>query len=453
MNQERDLALIQPMGKLFVRLAIPGMIGSLIIGLYNFVDSVFVGQFIGTSAVGAVGLVYTLVVANQGILIIMGSGSAAILSIALGKEDHETVKRLLGNLIPGTFIMSMSFAFMVGIWAESIVRFLGGSGELLNLAVKYLVVLVFGMPFMATGAAMNMLLRGEGKLKIAMLIASGSFVMNIILNPILILWARWGIEGAAWATVMSQIAYFVGQILYHRFGATVLKFKWVSLRISKKVLLRVLNAGYPAMLMQMMGLIQIGILYKILSRMGGADHLSLVTASLRCYMLVFYIITGIAYGMQPIVGINYGAGAFRRVKYAWKYFTIVSVGISFSFWAVFMMFPDIILSWFILDPSLIKSDVTYFRIFNLALLIMGALPSTMYFFIAIEKPKPSALLTIGRQVVFFIPLLFILSHFMGIMGVWISMPITDFFTVAIGVILILRGFNRLPRTILSRKSK
>lgn len=453
MTQEREMVLVQSMGKLFVRMAIPGMIGTLIMGLYNFVDAIFVGQFVGASAVGAVGLLYTLVIANQGILVIMGSGSGAVLSIAIGKQDNETIKCLLGTLIPCTFIMSTVFAFIIGIWAEPVVYFLGGSGELLDKAVKYLVVLVIGMPFMATGAAMNMLLRGEGKLKVAMMIASGSFIMNIILDPILILWAGWGIEGAAWATVLSQIAYFLCQVLYHSFGNTVLKLKLEWMKVSKKIFVRVLKAGYPAMLMQVMGLIQIGLLYKVLASMGGADHISLITGSLRCYMLVFFIITGIAYGMQPVVGINYGAGDFQRVRYAWKYFTAVSMTITFTFWVVFMTFPGIILSWFISDPLLVEMGVPYFRILNLALLTMGALPTTMFFFMAIEKPKPSALLAIGRQVMFFIPLLLVFSHFMGVKGVWISMPVTDLLTVVISLVAIVRGFNSLPKMVLPSENE
>ncbi len=291
MQQERNDILTQPMGRLFLRMAIPGIIGTVVMGLYNFVDAIFLGQLIGPTAVGAVGLLFTLVIMNQGILALMGSGSGAVLSVAMGQQDDATIDRLLGNLIPVTFFGSALFAVLVGVFALPVVKFLGGSGELLAMAVAYLRILVLGMPFMATGAAMNILLRGEGKIKVAMTIASSSFLLNLI-------------QGAAWATVIAQLAYFLCQTYFHWRGNTRLRLVVSDIRISGVLTARVVKAGMPAMLMQIMSVIQMGVLYKLLALSGGADHLALMTASSRCYSLVFFIIFGIGYGMQPVVGMN-----------------------------------------------------------------------------------------------------------------------------------------------------
>ncbi len=223
MQQDRDDILTQPMGRLFMRMAIPAIIGTVVMGLYNFVDAIFLGQFIGPTAVGAVGLLFTLVIMNQGILALMGSGSGAVLSVAMGQQDNDTIERLLGNLIPITFLGSALFAVLVGAFARPVIEFLGGSGELLVMAVDYLHILALGMPFMATGAAMNILLRGEGRIKVAMMIASGSFLLNLVLDPILIAWAGWGIQGAAWATVIAQLVYFLCQLCFHWCGETRLR--------------------------------------------------------------------------------------------------------------------------------------------------------------------------------------------------------------------------------------
>jgi putative MATE family efflux protein len=386
---------------------------------------------------------------NQAILVIMGSGSGAVLSVAMGQKDHETVERLLGNLIPITFLASTNFALFLYLLAPGVVRFLGGNGILLEMAVAYLRILVLGMPFMATGAAMNMLLRGEGKMKMAMMIASGSFLLNIVLDPVLIAWAGWGIQGAAWATVIAQIVYFGGQILFHWHGNTQLRLVPGRIRISTRLTARVMKSGTPAMLMQIMSVIQIGVLYKILAHAGGSDHISLMTAALRCYMLVFFIIFGIAYGMQPVVGMNFGAGDYGRVLHAWKYFTAVSVTITLGFWLLFMACPHLILSWFISDPALVRMGVPYFRILNFSLPVMGALPTTMLFFIAIERPKPAGKLAIARQVFLFVPLTILFYYLMQIRGVWLSMPITDFLTALIGLLMILREFRELSKTKLS----
>ncbi|PIE03915.1 MAG: hypothetical protein CSA76_06995 [Spirochaetales bacterium] len=408
MQQDRNDILTQPMGKLFLRMAIPGIIGTVVMGLYNFVDAIFLGQLIGPIAVGAVGLLFTLVIMNQGILVLMGSGSGVVLSVAI---------------------------------AQPVVEFLGGSGDLLAMAVAYLRILVLGMPFMATGAAMNMLLRGEGKMKVAMTIASSSFLLNLVLDPILITWA--GIQGAAWATVIAQLAYFLCQMLFHWQGETRLRLMVSNIRVSGALTARVVKAGTPAMLMQIMSVIQMGVLYKVLALSGGAAHIALMTAAMRCYSLVFFIIFGIGYGMQPVVGMNYGAKDYERTKYAWKYFTTVSVAVTFTFWLLFMLFPGLLLSWFISDPELARIGIPYFRMLNIPLLIMGAIPTIMIFFIAVEQPKPAGMLAIVRQVAVFVPLVLILRALMQVEGIWLSLPVTDVLTVLMAFIMIFREFTRL----------
>ncbi len=447
MQQDKNDILTQPMGRLFLRMAIPGIIGTVVMGLYNFVDAIFLGQFIGPIAVGAVGLLFTLVIMNQGILALMGSGSGAVLSVAMGQQDDTTIDRLLGNLIPVTFFGSALFAVLVGVFAQPVVKFLGGSGELLVMAVNYLHILVLGMPFMATGAAMNMLLRGEGKMKVAMMIASGSFLLNLVLDPILIAWAGWGIQGAAWATVIAQLAYFLCQTYFHWRGNTRLRLVVGNIRVSGALTARVVKAGTPAMLMQIMSVIQMGVLYKMLALSGGAAHMALMTASLRCYSLVFFILSGIAYGMQPVVGMNFGAKDYGRVKYAWKYFTTVSVAVTSAFWLLFMLFPGLILGWFISDPELVQLGIPYFRMLNIPLLPIGTIPTIMIFFIAIEQPKPAGMLAIARQVAVFVPLVLMLRALMQVEGIWLSLPITDMLTVLIAFIMIFREFAKLKERV------
>ncbi|PIE31138.1 hypothetical protein CSA57_00085 [candidate division KSB3 bacterium] len=335
------------------------------------------------------------------------------------------------------------FAVLLEVFARPVVSFLGGSGELLVMAVDYLRILAIGMPFMATGAAMNILLRGEGRMKVAMMIASGSFLLNLVLDPILIAWAGWGIKGAAWATVIAQSAYFLCQTCFHWRGETRLRLLVSRIRVSGALTVRVIKAGTPAMLMQIMSVIQMGVLYKVLALSGGADHLALMTAATRCYSLVFFIIFGIAYGMQPVVGMNFGAGDYDRVKYAWKYFTAVSVAVTFTFWLLFMAFPGLILGWFISDPALVEMGVPYFRMLSIPLLIMGAIPTTMLFFIAVEQPKPAGMLAIVRQVVVFVPLVLIFRSLMEVQGIWLSLPVTDVLTALMGFVLIVREFGRL----------
>ncbi len=289
---------------------------------------------------------------------------------------------------------------------------------------------------------MNILLRGEGKMKVAMLIASCSCFLNIVLASVLIAWVGWGIQGAAWATVIAQLAYFLCQTCFHWRGNTRLRLMSAKLR----GIMRLDRTGgkggytghtdadyehYP------------GGAVKVLALSGGANHLALMTAAMRCYLLIFFIIFGIAYGMQLVVGMNFGVRDYERTKYAWKYFTAVSVAITSAFWLLFMAFPGLILGWFISEPELVEIEIPYFRMLNIPLLIMGAIPTTMLFFIAVEQPKPAGKLAIIRQMFVFVPLVLILRALMQVQRIWLSLPITDALTALMGFAMIFREVGRL----------
>jgi putative MATE family efflux protein len=430
-TQEREQLLSWSMGRLFKKLAIPGMIGMVLIGLCNLMDAVFVGHLIGKEAIGAVAIVSSVALLNLGICLLIGSGSMSMLSIAIGKKDQKTIDKLLGNMIVSILILSGIFLMIVYLNTEWIVSFIGGEGLVAELATEYLRVISIGMVFSALGPAMNFLIRGEGKIKTAMYFASGVSILNIILNPIFISVLGMGIEGAAVATVISHIVYVLLNLLFFSKGNGVIVLQRMKLRLEKDILPSIFKVGSAQLIMMVMATIQQVILFRSLQYHGGSEHVILMGASYRAFMFAYIAIWGIAQGLQPVIGMNYGAGKINRVKKAFNTFTLLGLILTSIIWVIFMIFPDLILSIFITDHDIISTGVPLFRILTSIFFAYIYFANLSNLFIGLGRGKEPGIFSILRQIVFFIPLVFVLPMIFGTVGVWIALPLADFFTMIV----------------------
>ncbi|MCD5425232.1 MAG: MATE family efflux transporter [Methanosarcinaceae archaeon] len=430
-TQEREQLLSWSMGRLFKKLAIPGMIGMVLIGLCNLMDAVFVGHLIGKEAIGAVAIVSSVALLNLGICLLIGSGSMSMLSIAIGKKDQKTIDKLLGNMIVSILILSGIFSIIVYLNTEWIVSFIGGEGLVAELATEYLRVISIGMVFSALGPAMNFLIRGEGKIKTAMYFASGVSILNIILNPIFISVLGMGIEGAAVATVISHIVYVLLNLLFFSKGNGVIVLQRMKLRLEKDILPSIFKVGSAQLIMMVMATIQQVILFRSLQYHGGSEHVILMGASYRAFMFAYIAIWGIAQGLQPVIGMNYGAGKINRVKKAFNTFTLLGLILTSIIWVIFMVFPDLILGIFIIDSDIIIIGVPLFRILTSIFFAYIYFANLSNLFIGLGRGKEPGIFSILRQIVFFIPLVFVLPMIFGTVGVWIALPLADFFTMIV----------------------
>ena len=441
--QERENLLNWNMGKLFSKLAIPGMLGMLVIGLYNFADAIFVGQLVGEDAVGAVALLYSVVLFNQGILTLVGGGSMSLLSIAVGKKDQDTIDKLLGNLVAFILVASGIFTIVTYIFSDEIVTFIGGRGEVHVLAVRYLKILLIGFIPAALGPAMNFLVRGEGKMKAAMTIAGLSGALNIILDPIFIKYFNFGIEGAAIATVISQMFFMVSQIIYFKMGKSIITFNNFKIRFQKNVFSDVLKLGSSQMFMCFMAMIQQIFLFRALENYGGNSHVALMGGIFRLFLFAYLAVWGIGQGLQPLVGVNYGAKRYDRVKLGFKTFTMIGFIMTSICWILFMIYPNFFLSLFIKDHSLVLEGTNLFRIFNIIFFAYIYFATSLNLFIGLGKAKEAGILAISRQIVFFIPLVLILPKFVGVIGVWLSIPLADALTMLVGAYFNIKIFKEM----------
>lgn len=443
MNENRKELLEMSMGKLFMKLAVPGMIGMVAVGLYNMVDAIFVGQLVSGAGVGSITMGYNIVLINQAILTLFATGAMSLLSRSIGEKDQKTIDKLFGNVLIGVSVLSVLLTIITYNFAAPMLRFLGAEGEILDLGVRYIRIIALGFIFGGVGPALNMLIRGEGKMKAAMTIVFVGTVTNIILDPIFIGVFGMGIEGAAVATVISQIVYLIGDIIYFKLGKSVIKLTRKSFRFSKDIMPKILGVGFSGMLMQVMAAVQLAILLRLMSSYGGSNSIIVMGSAQRIMMFAFIPMWGIGQGLQPVLGANYGAKQYQRVKKAFMSFTRIATGIAGVLWLCFMLMPRFILSWFIIDASLAEAGANNFRIYLSVFLLYGFMVTGITFFQALGKAGKAAIVVMGRQILFFIPIVLILPRFIGEKGVWMALPLGDLLVIMLAVIFIIGDFTSL----------
>ncbi len=251
-DKKRESLIHDNIVKLMFKLSIPAIVGMLVIGLYSFVDAIFVGQWVNETAVGAISVSYPLTLMNNGIAVLVGIGSASVLSRAIGEKDQNTVNKIMGNLLALVFILSFITTIIGYFFTKQLLSFSKVEGDMLMYAIKYLKIIFIGSFFVNFAQAANMVIRGEGKMMIAMGMMALGAILNIVLDPIFIKVLNYGIEGAAIATIISQIVQFVVTLVYFlKFSNNV---RFHKIRLEPSIVSGVLSVGVSAMLMQVMSL-------------------------------------------------------------------------------------------------------------------------------------------------------------------------------------------------------
>ncbi|AAS10828.1 MATE family efflux transporter [Treponema denticola] len=440
MTDKREHLISGNMFKLMLELSIPGIIGMFVISLYSFVDAIFVGRYVSSVALGAVSLAYTFTLINNGIAVLVGIGSASVLSRAVGRSDQETVDSIMGNVLLLTLLFSLGTMTIGLIFAPQLLILIGAEGEMLRLGVSYLRIVYIGSVFVNFGQAANMVMRGEGRMGLAMLLMGISAVLNIILDAVFVIVLKKGLEGTAIATVISQVVLAICNFCYFAFFSKNVKFK--HFKLQKSIVKETLSIGFSAMLMQVFALLQQAVMYSTLKRYGGEDQVILMGAFFRYMMLSFIPLWGISQGYQPFAGTNFGAQKFERVKKGTFLFYGFGLFLSLIFWLVFLIIPEQVLGLFLKNKELISLGRTN------AMLAMSLFPLSaimiinLTLFQALGKAKYAGILVIARQFLLYIPAVLILPVFFGTRGVWISTPIIDTLVTVLSAFIVIKLFKK-----------
>ena len=450
----RTKLLTQNPVSLMFELSVPAILGMVVVGLYNFMDSVFVGQMVGSVQMGAISVSYPFTLINGGTAAMLGVGSASVLSRAIGKKDEATIGKIMGNLVAMVILLSAIITVVGMVFTRPILTLAGASGDILNYAEKYLRIVYAGSLFVNFFQSANMVIRGEGQLKKAMLIIGSGAVLNIILDPIFITLLNpvgRGMEGAAYATVLSQIIQALITVWYFKKKSQHVKIG--RIRIEKSLLPQILAVGVSALLMQVLTLVQQTVIYRVASNYGGETSQILLGAALRVWNFAFVPLWGISQGFQPAAGTNYGAKDYNRVKKLTGVFVASATILSLLFYIPVELFPANVLSLFITTPGVAASGATNFRIMFSTYILQGSFLIAVTLFQSLGKANKATWLVLFRQIILFIPLAVILPMIggMGIRGVWLAIALTDAILVVITISMMLAEFRKFPSTVQSRR--
>ncbi|HFK2741776.1 TPA: MATE family efflux transporter [Enterococcus faecalis] len=442
-DMKEQLLTKSPLSLMF-QLSIPAVIGMIVIGLYPLMDGIFAGNIIGQSAMTACGVALPLTFFNSGTSTLLGVGSASILSRSLGKGDRETVDKIMGNLI--YFVILFSVIITVGgiILAPHFLDLVGASGEIKELGVRYLRVIFLGSIFVNFTQSANMVMRGEGLMKRAMgIMAMGAFI-NIILDPILMkAMGEYAIEGAAIATIVAQIIQAIVTLYYFKNKSENVKIG--KIRKYKEVYKEMFGVGVSAMIMQVFFMIQQTLLYKQAFLYGGETNGILMAATLRIYAFSFIPLWGMSQGLQPVVGTNFGAKKFDRVRETMKVFSIGGLVLAAIFWIPVQIFTREILSGFNVSEEIISQGLNNLRLFYSVFILYGVMVMTITFFQAIGDGKKAGKIVMLRQLILFVPAMLILPKIFGSSAVWWAEPAVDLLMIIVGLIMQGKALSKMVK--------
>jgi len=441
--------------KTMLSLSVPAILGMVVIGLYNFMDAVFVGRMVGPEAMTAVKVSYPFTLLNTGVATLIGTGSASVLSRAIGKNDKETTDRIMGNLVALILIFSLIITAVGMIFTPNLLALAGAKGDILTEANRYLKIVFVGSLFVNFSQAANMVMRGEGKLKIAMSIMAAGAIINIVLDPVLIYFMGDGngILGAAYATVTAQVIQALYTLWYFLKKSDTVRINKV--KVDGALAKPVIGVGVSAMLMQVMTMVQQTIMYNTVERWGSGNWQTILGAALSLQAFAFIPLWGISQGFQPAVGTNYGAKNYGRVRAFTRTFMVAATTLALVFYAPIMIAPKAMLSMFITDPAIVAEGAPMLRVLFSMYIAYGILILAITFFQAVGKGGAAAAMALLRQVVLFLPLVVVLPRFFdrGVDGVFYAQLITDLVVLIIGVCLMVSSFKSMRAEEKENKTK
>ena len=444
-NKRIDLMANGPVGKALFQLSIPAIAGMVIMAVYNVVDTFFVSLLRDTTAVAATGIVFPMFQLIGAIGLTFGMGAASVVSRRLGERNYREANEAGATAFYSALGMGLLFSVSGGIFIEPLLTLFGATESILEAASLYGRIIIGGSVFQVMNMTLNNLIRSEGA---ALHSSTGQImgaVLNIILDPIFIFVFDMGITGAAVATVTAQgVAFLYLLSFYLRNKGTVYPLRVSFFRPDRNTYKQLMALGVPTFVRQILGSISFALLNNAAGLYGGDSAIAAISITFRLFMLLLMALMGLAQGMQPLAGYNYGAKAFRRLKQTFKLVFINSFSICFIAGLLGFMFAPQIMNVFTpQNPEVINMGSFYMRVTSATLVPVGLAIMFGGIFQALGDGRSAMILAAGQQGIFLIPLILILPKFLGITGVFIAQPAGFAMAFFIGALLFLRLIKRL----------
>ncbi|MFG6319617.1 MAG: MATE family efflux transporter [Clostridia bacterium] len=452
MKKEENILGTEKIGKLMIKFAIPCIISMLVNSLYNIVDQIFIGQGVGYLGNGATNVVFPLTMICLAFALMLGDGSSAFLSLKLGEKKKEEAEKGVANGLIAVIIIAILFCVCTLAFLPQLLNLFGCTDNLRQYALDYGYIIALGLPFTMIGVSLNSIIRADGNPKYSMISMVTGAILNTILDPIFIFILHMGVKGAAIATVISQFVTFILNILYVRKFQTITISK-STLKIDFAMMRRIAMLGVSSFITQMSFVAVVAVENNLLKKYGtiskfGADiPITVLGIVMKVNQILTSVVLGIGVGSQPILGYNYGAEKYDRVKSTLKRILTLSVLVSAVAFILFQTIPEKLISIFGSsdDPLYSEFACLSFRIYLALCILNGVQIPSGIFFQAIGKSVKSAILSLSRQIILLIPSMIILSNIFGIKGVLYSGPCADAIAFLISVTLLVLEIKNLGK--------
>jgi putative MATE family efflux protein len=425
-------------GKLLYHYALPAIISSVVLALYNVVDRIFIGQGVGAMAISGLALTFPLLNLLQAFGTLIGVGAAARMSIVLGMKDVRWAEKILGHSLVLNVSVSALVSMLALLFLDPILALFGGSEQTMPYAKEYLYYVIPGNIFTSLTFNQAGLMRSSGYPRKSMVVILIGAALNIVLDPIFIFVFHMGIQGAAIATVISMVVSAVYSLQHFAKPDSFIRYRKFAFHLEWRIVRNIIAIGLSPFLMNAMASIVNVVINQMLVKHGGDIAIG-ANGIISSYSIVMIMILfGLCQGMQPIVGYNYGAGRLKRMKDTYKLTARVASMVTGGFFIMALLIPEWLARVFTNDAELLDISAKAIRVSFLAAAVIGFQVVTGQLFQAIGKAKNAIVLSLSRQALFLLPALIVCAHYWGLVGVFIAMPISDFLAAVLAVLMIFR---------------
>ena len=437
-----------PIGKLMVKMALPTVVAQIVNLLYNIVDRIYIGHIegVGADALTGVGLCLPMIMLMNAFAMLGAAGGAPRAAIALGHGRKEEAERILGNCSSMLLLFSAMITAVFLLFAEPLLRLFGASDATLPYALDYMNIYSCGAIFVLLVLGLNTFLTTQGFSNFAMVTTLIGAIINIILDPILIFGLGMGVRGAAIATVISQAVGSCWVLWFLMKGKkTILRLRLSQMKLIGSVVGPCLGLGISGFVMMATEAFLSISFNASLQEFGGDIAVGSMTIISSCSQLALMPASGICQGCQPIVSYNFGAGKMDRVKACFKRQLLLCGGYTTAFWALSMLFPQVLVQIFNSDPALVEHTVWTMRVYMAGIFAMGFQLTCQQCFMALGQAKVSLLLACLRKLILLIPLIFVLPLFIEnkVFAVFLAEPVSDILAATVTVTVFTARFNKI----------
>ena len=435
----------EKISKLLKQYALPSIIAMTAASLYNMVDSIFIGQGVGPLAISGLAVTFPLMNLQTAFGTLVGVGASTMISVLLGQKNYDNANKVLGNMITLNLVASIIFTIITLIFIDPILYFFGASENTLPYAKEYMEIILYGNVITHIYFALNGAMRSSGSPKKAMKMTIFTVLFNAALDPLFIFTFDMGIKGAAWATIIAQTIAMTAELIHFTDKKSYLRIHKEGMKLDKRITIDSLTIGVGPFLMHSAACVVTLFINQQLRTYSGDLGIGAYGIANRLTFMFVMICLGLNQGMQPIAGYNYGARLYSRVREVFKQTALIATGVTTVCFLVSFFIPEAAVSIFTSDHELRALAAYGLRTMNIAFIIVGWQMIATNLFQSIGMIDKSIFLSVCRQILFLLPLLYILPRYFDARGIWYSFPISDLMALIPTTILMIRLYSKFGR--------